>query len=469
MNNLLKKMDIKKVWVYIFLLFFVIIILLNIPNTFYIALVLLVVLGLFINKLKIKKYWLFIIIFSFLIRLLIILFIKTPLESDFSILLNASNNILNNDYSFMNTLYFKTWSYQLGFAFIQSLFLRIFNDILFLKIINCIISSFTVLLIYLIAKEFVKEKSAQLVSLIYSVLPFTLTYVTILSNQFLSTFLIYLSFYIIISSKFKLNEKLRYIIAGTLLAFANVIRPESIVALVSIILFLILTMIIKRNYKEKLINITLVTVCYYAVFMFISFMFVISNISEDGLKNNDPYWKFLLGFNHTTNGTYDYNDVQYLNNSDKELEIIKERVFTSPTKLVKLFSNKINIFWNDSDLSWTFGYISNNSVTVGNKEIYVSDITNKLESVNTYLLIILYICVFIGIYLYINKKKYNENIILLINNVFVTFGVFLLIEVQTRYAYNVQVSIAIISALGINEIYNKIKMKKLEVKNEKTI
>ncbi|MBE6153707.1 MAG: hypothetical protein E7166_05740 [Firmicutes bacterium] len=120
--------------------------------------------------------------------------------------MNASRSLLGGDTSFNNSTYFNLWAYQIGFVTYQTLLLKICNSVFFLKIVNCIISSSICVLIYLISKEFVKEKSAQIVSIIYSFLVFTISYTSVLSNQHISTFLIYLSLYILIAKKLKLEK-----------------------------------------------------------------------------------------------------------------------------------------------------------------------------------------------------------------------------------------------------------------------
>lgn len=67
------------------------------------------------------------------------------------------------------------------------------------------------------------------------------------------------------------------------------------------------------------------------------------------------------------------------------------------------------------------------------------------------MLIVLYLLVILGLIVkYRDKALRRDSVILFVNQVFVTYGVYLLIEVQARYAYNVHISIAILAALGLS-------------------
>ena len=53
-------------------------------------------------------------------------------------------------FSFVNKLYFLTWGYQLFHVFYEAFVLGFMNDILVLKILNCIYSTVITIMIYLI-------------------------------------------------------------------------------------------------------------------------------------------------------------------------------------------------------------------------------------------------------------------------------------------------------------------------------
>ena len=58
---------------------------------------------------------------------------------------------------------------------------------------------------------------------------------------------------------------------------------------------------------------------------------------------------------------------------------------------------------------------------------------------------------------------------MLVNQIFVTLGVFLLIEVQMRYIHNVQVYVFILAGLGIDlfACWGKLQLKKIRREGKK--
>lgn len=151
-----------------------------------------------LNKVRIRCFLLFIFLTAFIVRLTFVLIVNTPPTSDFLTLLNASKLFNIGDYSFNNSMYFYNWSYQLGFVVYQGILLKIINSILFLKIINCLITSLVCVLIYLMAKYFSNDKNAKIVSLLYCFFPFSITYNSVLTNQHFSALLIYFGLYLLI-------------------------------------------------------------------------------------------------------------------------------------------------------------------------------------------------------------------------------------------------------------------------------
>ena len=201
---------ITKIWISLFLTLFLLIVFMSIEKALIFS-ILFLLLILFINwKFKIKKFPIVLFLVALLFRIVFCYIVDTQPISDFKVLLDASRSVNASDFSFINTTYFTTWSYQMGFVFFQSLLLKICDSVLFLKIINCFITSGICVLIYYIAKEFIKEEYARVVSLFYCFMIFPLTYVTVLSNQHFSALLIYLAIFILICDNIK-NSKFKKI------------------------------------------------------------------------------------------------------------------------------------------------------------------------------------------------------------------------------------------------------------------
>ena len=149
-----------------------------------------------VEFLKKHKLVLFLFFFSFLIRIGVVLWIDTPVISDFKTMYEASQELLNGTTAYKSMPYFLTWGYQMGHVIYQTLLLAIINSITFLKIINALVTSLTVVFIYLIGKELTNKKASFIISMIYSIFLFPLLLNTVLTNQLLPMLLILIAIYL---------------------------------------------------------------------------------------------------------------------------------------------------------------------------------------------------------------------------------------------------------------------------------
>ena len=201
-------------------------------------------------------------------------------------------------------------------------------------------------------------------------------------------------------------------------------------------------------------NLGILVVTYFCLTQLISGVFVWTGLSPNGLTNNAPHWKFVLGFNHSTSGRYTDADGIYLRDSEVAWQVVLQRICVPFSQLLDLFKEKIRIFWDGSDFGWTFSFCASTGITIFGYSINTAKMVPVMTEMSRHLATILYFLVVLGSIWYIRQKHYNNKILLLLNQVFVTFGVYLLIEVQARYAYHVQTCVLILSALGIQAISN---------------
>lgn len=450
----LSKIDFSKLWIFVFLLFFLFVPYNLVAEGFRWALVFLAVgflIGYKLKNFKFLKFPILLFAVAFGVRFAIAVILKTPPISDFSVLLDASRAVLEGDLSFLDSQYFELWTYQLGFVYFQSFLLSICNRIIFLKAFNCLFASLTTVLVYLIAKEFVSEKAARTVSLLYCFLPFPLFYVTILTNQFSASFLTYLGIYIVISKRLRIRSWVRYLIFGVLLALANVLRPESIIPVFGALIFLVIT-INKINFKQQILNILITVATYFALFSLISYSFTLAGLSENGLSNNASYWKFVLGFNQESAGQYSSADGKYLLDEQAAWQVVKERISVPVSELFELFGEKIAGFWSGGTIYWSFAYCLRSGLTFLGITFKVIDDYLIIEDMNQWIVFVMNLFVMFGVYRYAKNRNFDKRLIFVVNQVFVTFGVYLIIEIQTRYCYNVQIAVFILAALGVEEI-----------------
>lgn len=402
---------------------------------------------------KIKKWIskhkiiIFLFLFAFVIRIGVILWIDTPVISDFKTMLDASKELVNGTDAYKSMPYFICWGYQMGHVIYQAILLNIINSITFLKIVNAIVTSSTVIMIYLIGKELSTTKAAIIISIIYSIFLFPLLLNTVLTNQLLPMLLILIAIYLWM--KKKKENKLMPVIIGILLGISNMLRSETIVIIIAFVLYTIFLMIKKENRKALIINLCLIIISYFTLTTAISFVLKATDISPSGLENKNSSWKFLEGLNVETRGQYSEDDaVKYSYDKKKTTKELKKRIQEEWQQYPLLFAKKTKILWLNSDLSWSLGHIENQE----DLKLY-----EGINQIFIYFFVIMSLLSAITLF----KKTYKKEQILILLILFVYFGVYLFIEVMPRYAYSLQIFEALLASITLGYILDNKKISKV--------
>lgn len=88
------------------------------------------------------------------------------------------------DFSFHSDPYYSKWAYQMGFTLYQSLILSVFGEgTLVLKLINCVVTTGTVLLVHQTAKLLFHETAARLAGFLYAIYPPAIIMNAVLTNH----------------------------------------------------------------------------------------------------------------------------------------------------------------------------------------------------------------------------------------------------------------------------------------------
>ena len=410
-------------------------------------------------KMKIPKFSLVLFILSMISKLLAIILINPPIESDFLVMYQASKLLRVGDLSYTNLDYFIKWGYQVGHVFYQAMLLKICNSIFFLKIVNCLALSGTTLLIYLIVKELLNEKAAKFTSLAYMFYLHPVLLTTVLTNQHVPTFLFFLALYLTIRKDFfKNNQILKYIITGTLIGIGNIMRPEGIIFILTIIAYLLFICYKSEKFKTGLLRVLALVLSYIIITKVCSFAFESFNLSKNGLNNQDPLWKFVLGTNYESKGRYSEDDLIYLMNREKELTIIKNRTIKNPLQFSKLMVIKAKSFWLDNNLYWSNDYLNSKNITIFSKQVSGKKINEYLNAINEQVYTVVFILALIGLFSLI-KNKYDKRVNLFIILLSAYFVVYLLIEIMNRYTYTPRVAIFILAGIGIEYLSSNFKSK----------
>jgi len=357
---------------------------------------------------------------------------------------HASKSVLRGDLSFANDGYFGVFGYQLFNVFYQSLVLKIFKYGFTLKILNCIYSSIITLLIYKISKKVSNEKAARISSLIYGVALYPIYLNTIYGNQQLSLMLILLGIYLVLEKDNKIKCLL---LAGLLLGIGNLERAEGVIYLATLGIYLFISSNKIKIFLKKFLPVALI---YILVTTSASLIITKANISKIGFKNANPYWKVLCGLNYEHSGKFNYDDeTNYIHDKNSEIKEIKNRLTDFKT-LPGLFYRKIKVQYLYDDIDQTF-QVNNTKQFSG---LILTVILNYIRVINIFTILL----VLIG---QIKRKQRKDWELFIIINFLLYFVAYLIIEVNARYYYNIQVDIVILSSIGIAYLINlKEKYKK---------
>lgn len=394
---------------------------------------------LFTKKIKIKRYGLFIFILALVIRLFTILVLKVEITDDFKTMYEASLSLIKGNLTFMNNPYFKTYSYQLGHVLYQAGLLKIINNVIILKIANSLITSFIVLFIYLISKKIFNEKYARIISLSYIFYFYPLYLNSILTNQHIPALLTLIVIYLIIT---KQESTKLFLIIASLLGIANILRTESIIIILGIILYNI-AYITKKNYKYKIKNMATLFIAYLLVTNVILFFLNISPIYKNINKERKEVsstiiWKLYCGLNTEYNGIYNIEDDIKYSNSHNKKDLLIKRIKKDKLNYPILFLKKEIILWTQTNYDLR---ITNHF----NKNLY--DLLLKFNQGFLNIILLLFI-----VSLYPKKEETKKEIIFIKLLIGIYFSVYLFIEISPRYAYILHMLVFILLATSFERL-----------------
>lgn len=420
---------------------------------------------------RIKRRGIFLtglVLLSIILRLIWIFMVNTEPVSDFSLQNYAANLILEGQYSVLKGIdYFNVWVYQLGFSVYCSFLFFIFgSNILVVKILNVILSSGIAVLVYFIASKIFSEKAARIASFLYAIYIQSIIFNSLLTNQIVSAFFIYLGILLIVYK----NVWVYYLFSGISIAIGHIMRPEGSFALyiiaAVIVLYHVLDMPKKKGMFGKsrgltssdliwvLSKIGVFILAFNLVIQLFSYSLKAMDITDYSFGNRNVYWKFVLGLNPSTNGGYSNEDVKILNEYPvgeelyrAEKDVIRERLSNRP-ELIKLMIRKFNIMWTHNDS--TIGFISPGTKLTTKQMNYIVG----LEKIQ-YAVLLLLVC--LTTFIAIKSKEDDMNLLILMMLISANFAVYLFVEIQTRYRYFIMPAFFVLSGYCMSTIIKSFK------------
>lgn len=401
-----------------------------------------------------------ILILAFACKGILIFLTDTKPVSDFDVFYQNALKLLKGDKAFGDNLYFKTWAYQTGPVIYYAAIMKIFGTGLIpLKLVNCFFMAGTNLLIYLIARKVSNELAARTVAILYLLYPAPYFLTTVLTNQHFAACMFLLAIYIYLSEG--LNWTIKGTIAGAVIALGNAVRPIGIVIIVASIIWEIIEIIRTHKYV-KMGSILLLLIAYLLVNYGCSAMVKHTGINSEGLANNFPLWKFVVGLNNEARGIYTYEDedkiykIQDFNERNNiAKQVVKQRLSIGFKQFAKLMNEKQIAMWAGTDtLSWGF-YNNIDGQLVPSKELKKLEPTIlKIEKIYY---ILIFILMFIGLCKLFADNKINQGALLLSLILLCYFGIHFLIEIQVRYRYFAVIIVFIMAAKGSEMLYARFK------------
>ena len=420
-----------------------------------------VVLELFIIKKKISiKYKILLILgIGFILRGLWLLNINTVPTSDFKVMYECAQNLLDgNTGAFWGTGYIGRFPHLTIMVLYMAFMIKIFpvSNLVAMKVFNLFFGVLTIYLIYILAKEIFNSKKLGLYAAsLASFFPPLVTYVGVFCTENIA-----IPFYLLSSYLFILvvkNKKSRYclILSGIILAVGNLFRMVATIMIIAFGMYIIIYT--KDKLFEKVRRIGLYLMPYLLVLFIVSTTLQGIGITEFPLwKGSEPkITSVLKGTNIENLGRWNEEDAsivdKYNYDYDKITEASKEIIIerlttTNPLKVVGFYLVKFAVQWSMGDFGGT--YWSKLDVI----EDYIKvDLSLWLVQI---IYAIIMILVFLGL---INRRKNNEDSeINLLYIILCGYGVmYLVTESQGRYSLIIAWAFVIIAIEGIRFLFNK--------------
>lgn len=411
---------------------------------------------------------------SFIIRLIFVLIINTQQYSDFQLFYWVTADIANKTFKYLSQSYFSVWAYQVGFPTLMSPIMMIFGtNILPLLIANCVFMAVTNVFIYFTALELSSEKAARVFSLAYAFFPFSLGLSTVYTNQHLAAMFLYIGFYLLIRGrKFSIIGS---VLAGIFFALSNMARPEAILMILSVIVYALIILFskakktgLKSKFRQVILPVGCSVLVYFIGSLSLSEFIVSSGINPYGLSNNFPLYKFVIGLNHSTSGSFSNEDAEYLLNTpaftgdtdlrDQEaLKMIRERLSAGPAKLGTLFLKKARIMWS-CNRSWYpafYGFDPGKTISILGLDINLKLFPDFFTGIDFTFFILIFLFGIMSMLSALRSGEDHPALIIAALMFLAAFSAFSLIEVQHRYSYFVFPLLFVIASAGFERTSRK--------------
>ncbi len=388
-------------------------------------------------------------VLRFAAAMLVIWTVKSQPVQDFQTIYTAACQMAqgSREYLALESRYFYNWAYQTAFAAYESFVIRLFGEgYLAIQVLNALYLAGTNVLVYLIGRRLLPGKGGLAAGVLYLLYPAPLFLAAVLTNQHLSTFLLYLGVLVLLGRRDRPLTIPRAVLGGVLLALGNAMWPVGVIVLLAGVLWCAVSLL--RHFRRSLRWVlsalarpAVLAVTYVLAGALLSAAVVWSGANPAGLTNNQPMWKFVLGFNEESSGAWneeDYTSLYLLQGEEADAamrQVVRERLSVGPVRLARLMLAKSYLMWADNeDLYWGFGHLKSDAPLIGS--VTAGQAVNLMTQWDkgAYLLIFALALLWLGRRL-ANRDPDGDPLLPVL--IFCGYyAVYLIIEVQARYRYS---------------------------------
>lgn len=387
---------------------------------------------------------------AFAVRGLFVLLVPAEPVSDFQIMYDAARELARGNNVMNDGGYFQWWSYQSAFVAWMALWIRLFGaGVGFFQMMNCLCGAGCAVLVYALAGRFASPQGARAAGVLYLLYPGSIFLAPVLTNQHLSELLLLVALYIVTGGENDLRARVfRGGAAGLVLALSNAVRPSAVVVVLAVLALLVLELI---RWKElgrsgllpAAAGALAVAVVYFLAGEGLSLLVRATGLNRNGLTNNVPQWKFILGLNQESNGRYSSADSERVLDAgsiaqvqEAARQLLEERLAAlTPGRLPALLLRKIRTMWGNFEPIWwaVTQNVADSYAARGQTGLLIWW-QSKLERLSGGMNIASSLLIAAGcIRAAWNQEKGREAVLLLTLTALAYFCVHLLIEVQERY------------------------------------
>ena len=393
----------------------------------------------------------------FALALAFILWLKSQPVQDFDTMYRAAVQLARGDRGYLQDTYFFNWAYQSAFVAYEALVIKLFGESLLpLQVLNALWMAGTAVLVYRIAVRAAGEKAAVAVGVLYTLYPAPLFLAGVLTNQHLSVFLLYAGIYALVRGE-RLTC-LRAVGAGALIALGSAMRPIGIIPLLACVIWLVLRAMTEQKWKT-LLHGAATAASYFLCGVLLSALIVGSGINPNGLANNQPKWKFVVGLDQETDGQWNRADYErFIVPSAEDPRGVDEamgqelarRLSVGPGKLAGLALRKSAAMWAGyEDLYWGFGHLAPEDEAVPG--VSWNSLQLLLAHTEKGIYLLAFALALVGLLRRLKRRERSGADLVPVLLLCGYYAVHLAVEVQVRYRYFLMPCVFILAAMALSD------------------